>query len=209
MGYLLFALLLFFNCSTVGAAPRRLSYGEEQHNLESVRHEVNNHEAELRMLEERINNQEQTLSSLRQQLIDALQVNKDLVKGSTTTMEGKLQALDTLMKAIQQDLSQLKTHANEISAALNKNQQKIQELERTAQQQGQNTDNLHTAVQALTDALQLKECPTTSSQKGYRVKSGDSLQKIAKAHGTTTRALKELNQLKNDRILIGQTLQIP
>ena len=43
----------------------------------------------------------------------------------------------------------------------------------------------------------------------YTVKNGDSLIKIAKAHGTKVDTLKVLNHLESDKILTGQTLQIP
>ena len=43
----------------------------------------------------------------------------------------------------------------------------------------------------------------------YVVKSGDSLTRIAKAHGTTIRALKAANGLRNDRIVVGAKLKIP
>jgi LysM repeat protein len=43
----------------------------------------------------------------------------------------------------------------------------------------------------------------------YVVKSGDSLTRIAKAHGTTVKALKVANGLENDRIVVGAKLKIP
>jgi LysM repeat protein len=43
----------------------------------------------------------------------------------------------------------------------------------------------------------------------YVVKSGDSLTRIAKAHGTTVKALKAANGLQNDRIVVGAKLKIP
>jgi LysM repeat protein len=43
----------------------------------------------------------------------------------------------------------------------------------------------------------------------YVVKSGDSLTRIAKAHGTTVKALKAANGLKSDRIVVGAKLKIP
>jgi peptidoglycan endopeptidase LytF len=41
------------------------------------------------------------------------------------------------------------------------------------------------------------------------VKKGDVLEKIARANGTTVSAIKEANQLKNERLSIGQVLRVP
>jgi LysM repeat protein len=43
----------------------------------------------------------------------------------------------------------------------------------------------------------------------YTVKSGDTLSKIAKAHGTTVKALRAENNLTTDHILVGKKLKIP
>ena len=43
----------------------------------------------------------------------------------------------------------------------------------------------------------------------YVVKSGDNLTKIAKAHGTTPKAIKAENNLTTDHIKVGQKLKIP
>jgi LysM repeat protein len=43
----------------------------------------------------------------------------------------------------------------------------------------------------------------------YTVVAGDTLTSIAKAHGTTVSAIRELNQLTSDRILVNQKLKIP
>jgi len=43
----------------------------------------------------------------------------------------------------------------------------------------------------------------------YVVKSGDNLTKIAKAHGTTPKAIKAENNLTTDRINVGQKLKMP
>lgn len=43
----------------------------------------------------------------------------------------------------------------------------------------------------------------------YIVKSGDTLTRIAKAHGITVKALKSANDLANDQIVVGAKLKIP
>jgi len=52
----------------------------------------------------------------------------------------------------------------------------------------------------------------TSADTGeeiYTVKSGDTLSKIAKAHGTSVKAIRAENSLTTDMIKVGQKLKIP
>lgn len=41
------------------------------------------------------------------------------------------------------------------------------------------------------------------------IKRGDALEKIARANGTTVEAIMKANNLKNDRLRVGQTLKVP
>jgi len=51
---------------------------------------------------------------------------------------------------------------------------------------------------------------TASQTAGrYVVKSGDTLDRIARAHGTTVRAIKAANGLTSDNIVAGQNLKLP
>ncbi len=51
---------------------------------------------------------------------------------------------------------------------------------------------------------------TASHSAGrYVVKRGDTLDRIARAHGTTARAIKAANGLSSDRIVVGRSLKIP
>ena len=51
--------------------------------------------------------------------------------------------------------------------------------------------------------------PVSQPQTLYVVKSGDTLSRIAKTHGTTIKALKVVNGLASDRIVVGAKLKIP
>lgn len=213
---LLLALFIFLSLPLF-AAPRR--YGNEddtaireiRDSLDSLKHEVDNHETEIHMFEERMVNQESTISSMRQQLLDANQSNKDLLKGNAASWESRIVNVETANKGLAADMRQFKSHANETTEALGLYKQRISDLEKLINVQNQNLENLQAALRSLTEALQVKEGPIASSEggKSYRVKPGDSLEKIAKANGTTIKALKELNNLSNDRINVGQTLQLP
>jgi LysM repeat protein len=51
--------------------------------------------------------------------------------------------------------------------------------------------------------------PHTTGGAVYLVKSGDTLTHIAKTCGTTVKALRSVNGLDNDRIVVGEKLKIP
>ena len=48
-----------------------------------------------------------------------------------------------------------------------------------------------------------------AGEQVYVVQSGDNLTKIARRFGTTVQALREANQLRTDRIRVGDKLRIP
>jgi LysM repeat protein len=50
---------------------------------------------------------------------------------------------------------------------------------------------------------------SSTGEEAYTVKSGDTLTKIAKAHGTTVKAIRAENSLTTDHIKVGQKLKIP
>jgi LysM repeat protein len=50
---------------------------------------------------------------------------------------------------------------------------------------------------------------TDTGEETYKVKSGDTLTKIAKANGTTVKAIESENNLTTTKIKVGQKLKIP
>lgn len=69
--------------------------------------------------------------------------------------------------------------------------------------------NIATGGVAPAGGASLTTSDTASSPDLYSVKSGDSLWKIAKNHGTTVAAIKSANQLTSDSLKIGQKLRLP
>lgn len=175
--------------------------------IQDLKHELSNHEAELRTFQEKLNNQDNTVEALRQQTHDAHLAQKESLKGNATTLEAKILSLETSTKSLIADIKQLKEHANESASALSQCTQRLSKFEKVLDVQNQNMVNLETALRTLMQVSELKE--TTNSSKIYKVKSGDSLGEIAKNHQTTIRAIKELNHLTADKITVGQTLKIP
>ncbi len=216
------AFFLMAAVSVVDGASRRYNSDEDSQtfwreirdSLEDIKHEVNNHETELQMFKEKLSNQDSTVEALRQEMTDATAAQKDLLKGNSSSVEGKMNSLEQTNKSLVADLKVLKNHINESKILLDQYGQKIGKLEKALESQNQNIANLESALRSMTEALQLNSGssanPEKLSSKTYRIKSGDSLGKIAIENKTTIKALKELNpQLNNDKIIIGQTIQLP
>lgn len=215
--FILAALLILIE-PTLEAAPKR--YYEDQTGtalremratMDDLRHEVSNHEAEIKTYDEKIHNLETIIDSLRQQSSDTSHAHKEALKDSSATLEMKINSLETTTKGIVSDLKLFKTHTNEAASALAHYKQKLSDLEKILEIQNQNLDSLHTALKSITDVLQVKNniSTFTASEKTYRVATGDSLEKIARKHQTTIQMLKELNGLTNDKIIVGQILKVP
>lgn len=181
---------LFFSFLNVEAAPTRYGYQDNsgagndlRDTVESLRHQVANHESEIRVFEERFKSQEEIIDALSAQFKDSVKT----VKANSTTSN--------------QDLNQ----------QLADSKKRIANLEKSLEIQTKNLDNMQKALTSLIEAIQGKEpsATTANSSKVYRVKSGDSLEKIAKQNHTTIKKLKELNNLTSDQIIIGQKIELP
>jgi chromosome segregation ATPase len=221
--FVVLATVAVFHTATVEGASRRYSSEEDTNvtiremrdSLDALRHEVSNHENEIRMYEAKLETMESSLDTMRQQLGDTQQANKDLLKENANSSELKIGSMDTTVKGLVADLKQLKTHANDSATALGQYKSKLLEMEKLIDSQNQNIENLQAALRSLMDAMSVKSGIAMDSGNGgngaksYRVKPGDSLEKIARSQGTTISALKEANRLNNDKIVVGQNLKIP
>lgn len=192
---------------------------EMRDSIDDVRHEVNNHESEIRTFDEKLQNLESIIDGVRDQLHDSSQAHKEQIKGNSANLDAKITALEALSKGLVSDLRQFKTHANDVSTTLVQYKQKIADLEKVIEQQSQNIDHLQAAMRTLMEAFQTKDAGSNKSSSSavadlasagtYRVKSGDSLEKIARNYQISVSYLKELNGLSHDRITVGQVLKVP
>jgi LysM repeat protein len=202
---------------------------EMYHSLEDMRHEISNHEAEIRMFDEKLTNLDSIIDSVRDQLSDSGKFYKEQLKNSSAEMDARITSLEATSKGLVGDMRLLKTHSNETVAILNQYKQKIGEMEKSIELQNQDIEHLQAAMRSLMEAMQgsspnsaknfsssLKTSQVkneaadlSNADRTYKVKSGDSLEKIARCHQTTIQAIKDANGLITDRIVVGKTLIIP
>ncbi len=184
-------------------------------NIGELRQRSHNLEVEVHQVEERFGSMEAIVDGLRRQVTELSRNVRDHSEASKVSLESRMGNLELMATQVHSDLQLVKTRYNDSSTSSSQYKQEIYEMqqqlnaqERRAEQQERNIENLQTALKVLTEALQVGEDKENSSNE-YRVKAGDSLDKIAQSHGTTVKVLKELNGLTTDRIKINQKLKLP
>ncbi|HEV2329035.1 MAG TPA: LysM peptidoglycan-binding domain-containing protein [Verrucomicrobiae bacterium] len=106
----------------------------------------------------------------------------------------------------------------------------VSEKSQASDEQNQATATIQTPAQSAAQqsvsqiSLPVQPCPVATVPKQtaapadpphitgaavYLVRSGDTLSRIAKAHHTTVKAIKAANHLDNDRISVGEKLNLP
>lgn len=190
-----------------GASP---SAFPSQPSIETLRHQVSNQEIEIRTFEERLENFHAILDGLQEQIKTAATVSKDQNKNLSNQVDIKIASLEAAAKGLSADIQQLKNHANETTAFLEVCRKALSEYEQRFKIQNQNMEHLTQAIQTVLEALQMKTDASLAGDIGktYKVKSGDSLDKIAKKHGTTVKELMRINNMNSDKIVVGKTLKI-
>jgi LysM repeat protein len=176
--------------------------------ISALRNSSNNHEVEIREIQEKFASVEAIVDALRQQLTEYSKAQSEQRLTSNKTLEVKIGELELVTKNLMIDLQTIKNHMNDTTALLTQYMQQMQGFEKVSQIQNQNMENLQASVKALMELLQPSE-EKDSAITIYQVKSGDTLEKIALAQKTSIKALKELNALTSDRIKVNQKLKIP
>lgn len=189
------------------AAPARSSSRNDNYDL--LRHSVSNHENELRMIEAKFHNVETIIDSLRQQMERQELGHQESVASSNRLGAAQVADLEFLIKGLSTELQQVKSYVNELSGVLASHKQNASDMEKAVAQQNQNLQHLQAAMKSMMEALDSKDSDDVALEE-YRVKPGDSLGKIAEARRISIKAIKELNDLKDDnRIRVGQKLKLP
>lgn len=203
---LLLTLLLFSQAEAFNKRPSLADQNVEklsqlQESCSFIQHRLSNQEVQSRTYENRLQNFEEMLDDLRDAFRQLGNQQEETLQTRSQTIDLRLKNLEQSNQALTSDLQQLTNHANETTTSLKNCKQKLSDLER-------NIANLQSAVNSVLEAFQIKAAPS-NSVKTYKVKNGDNLEKIAKLHHTSIQAIKELNQMSNDKIIVGKTLKIP
>ena len=209
--YLPLGLILLSACSPLRTAPHderhqwELRLHEVQTSLDDLRHDINCFQTELQILDGRIKYSENALANLKQHDLEKQQAKVEELTEHMRSLEKKWISFEKMQKEGKGDLEELATHANETSAALMQFKNRIDELEENIFSQNRRFDELAKLkgnLEGLVKSVQ-------GSYTLYKVRPGDSLEKIARLHKTEVEKIRKLNNLEKDLILGGQELKIP
>ena len=210
---ILAVLLISAACSPLKTSPNdervqlELTVHELQTSFDDLRHDINCFQTELQILDGRIKYNENTLASLKSQELEKQQARIEQLVIEFQNLEKKWSAQEKNRERTAQDCHQLASHAHETTAALGQCKSRIEELEQqlvAGQRRFEELSKLKSNIELLAKSLSHQDLYRT-----YKVRLGDTLEKIAKSHKTEVGKIKQLNQLEQDLIMVGQELKIP
>jgi len=206
-----FLLLAVCSCSPLRNSPHddkhqwELKLHEVLTNLDDLKHDINSFQTEIQILDGRIKYHENALAALKQQDLEKQQTKIEQIAYDLHQFEKKWAAFEKSQDGTKGDLKQLASHANETTAALSQFKARIQELEQDLLSQNKRFEE----IAKLKGNIETLVKSTKLPYKIYKVRSGDSLEKIASAHHTKVDRIKKLNDLDRDLIVVDQELKIP
>lgn len=204
---LLVSLICFTGCASFSSSQgekhqMELSMHKVRTEVDELKHDLNTCELEGHVLEGKLVDQEQMLATLKKQLDELKLNNLDSVSHKLQTIEKDLHQLAKKQDKLVSDIRQLSTHANDTTTALSQYKDRIAQFEKVMTVQTQQINECGKLKESIEKLTQLE-------LKTYTIKSGDSLEKIAREHGTNAEELKKLNQLTSDLIVVDQMINLP
>jgi len=211
----LFVIPFFFHsCSPIKTSSKEekhqleLTLHEVQTNLDDLRHDISCFHTEMQIIDGKIKHQEDSLQNLKKEYIEKTKNKIEILSKELSFLEKRSSSFEENSTNSKNEVSQLSSHANETTLALSQHKQKINELEDLLIKQERKLNKLSKIKTTLEDIVKTIKS-NSSNYFLYKVKAKDSLEKIAKKNNVSISAIKRLNNLENDLIVIGQELKIP
>jgi LysM repeat protein len=170
--------------------------------IEDLKQEMKAHQIEVGILEGKIMNHEEDLGYLQAQDLPGKTGGRFL--DSSTLMEKKILEIERTLELIVKRFDRIEIESREIAKSYGIYKQRFQDYEKFLQSQNESMQEL-----AKTKRSFKEKSEDLLETSAYRVRAGDSIEKIARQFGTTPEQLKKINQLHNDLILVGQEIRVP
>lgn len=217
----LFLVILLCGCASDFAAMQGkkeyhdLAVEELRIEVADIKHTLSTQQMEISLLEEKIREKDNVIHTLSKEASGKKPLKFEQILEEFLSLERKVGQIERIQEKMTSDLRQLNVHANQATTALGQHREKMYELEKdlhTSTQKIEELAKLKNTLNSISKAMQNKSSSSSSTSTGsttYRVKTGDTLGKIAMEHRISVETLKKYNDLENDRIFVGKELKIP
>lgn len=194
--------LLLVSCDAVSkSSDQQVALQNIKADLEDLKHQMHNVSMDISIIEEKVNNQDLEFASFQDRLAAGNQAQQRVMKGSLVDVESKLDSLDKFQVGTLQDIRNLKENFNSLNSSLSQYKDKLNVAEK-------NVSSLKTALESIMAVVQ-RDINISGNSITYKVQAGDSLDRISRRYNTTVEAIKKINDLDSDLIVIGQELRLP
>jgi len=175
--------------------------------IDDLKHALHTAHVELQLLDERLKKQDNAILGVKGQNLGKEAHSLSVLTSQVLSLEKKISHFEKTLDKVTGDLRTLSHSANQTLA-------KIQSLETDLSLHDKRLDEVVKLKETLTSiskAIGQRPLPEISSSatKPYRVKAGDSLEKIARNNHIPVDSIRKINNLPNDKIVVGQELRLP
>lgn len=154
--------------------------------IADLKHALHGTEVEVKLLEERVESSEGNALPARAE--------------ETSDLKKKIAALERSVEKMSTEIRSLMNHASQTTSSLSAYREQILNIDRKLDE----IAKLRSTLSQLSQSARSQD-----SSSSYRVKAGDSLEKIARKYQISVDAIKRENNLTSDKIVVGQELTIP
>ena len=176
----------------------RIEVSDLKHNLSAM-------QIELQMVDEKLRVHEEALSSFRSLVLSMQNQENDLYRQEFEDLRGKLAMLDRGFEKTRADVRGLSTQTHTL---FHQSIKEIDDFKEVMSEQKTKIDEM-SHIKGRINTLLDSMSQSTNHFQIYKVKSGDSLSRIADAFQLPVKTLKEANNLQDDKIFVGAELKIP
>ncbi len=174
-----------------------------------LRNQIAALDAQLSILEERINNHEAIIDSLRHETAAQVKAATAAADAKISNGDNRITRIEEHIERTSRDIKQIREHVNQFTSLLQKQQISIDKLEQSRTEHDAKLLRLEAAFREMILGLRGNENPSLIQEETYLVQAGDSIDKIARRYKVSPAKLRERNGLKTDTIRVGQKLTIP
>jgi LysM repeat protein len=169
--------------------------------LEEIKHDMTSYQMQLQILEGKITAGDDLIAAVKERLQETQKSAWNQIEYQISLLEKKSKTIEVQNETLASHLGQLQQYAADTTKALTQYKEKIKDLEKIVSLNQESIEQIK---------LKKSSQPKTDRPfKTYVVRPGDSLEKIARIHETSTEDIKKLNQLSHDLIIVGQELIVP